>query len=1340
VRLKAGLSVNTYNGENITISSTGATSKTVSCSGSVTSPPPPEAPVATAASNIDEDSFTANWGSVFGATGYRLDVFTGGGTTELVNTGFEGSTSFPTGWTQNSSYVNNNSSEAYAGTYYAGMNAADDYFYTPLLASPTTISFWIRGSSTTANNTTKVQYSSNANTWTDIATFSANGSDTGDYTNSWSQKTIIANLSGSYYIRWFMSQRSGGSAYFDDVLIVSSGLEYLTGFENIDVSNVTSYAVTGLAPSTEYHYVVRAYNAYGTSSDSNEITVSTTASSVAPDAPLATDATNVSHDAFTANWNASDTATSYRLDVSTSNTFSTFVAGYNDLTVNATSQSVTGLSEESTYYYRVRAVNTNGTSVNSNTISVTTATYDPYDGYYTPVTGLSGNALKTGLQDLIDTNTNMNYIDARTLLFQTLDKVDGYVRCVYTGQDYAIDNEYNGSDNPDTEHAYAQSWFDGSIESIKKADVHNLFITTKIINASRANLPFDVVTNTTSNYASYNGYVSKRGTNANGQTVFEPADQIKGNIARALLYFHVRYGQTLSQGGVDMLDRLISWHEADPVDDDELEDNTLIFDFQSNRNPFIDHPEYVSSIWGGSVSTTTIQFSPASATVNEDAGTITLNIRIQNHAATATTADVVLISGTAADVNNYSTVPITFPASSSADQTVTLTITDDSIMEGTEQLVFALQNVSGGNSAAAGAYDTFALTIVDNDIPAPVATAATDITDDSFTANWDAASGITDYELDLSTSSSFASFVNGYEAYPVSATSLSISGLTSNTVYYYRVRSVYNNGVSEDSNTIQLSTSGVQNYVLLNTDYPVFEDFNTLSSGDWNNGTTVTGWYAKTDATASIASYGAYTGSQNPAGLYAFGVEGINPLSDRALGMVTTNDFTGPAGSGKGYIGWRIRNNTGSTIESITVTWTGEQWLRQNNSNAHTLDLDYQVGNLVTDLTAGTWTSASSMFTSPITGDSGTTLLDGNASANRVVDIEAIISGLSIDPNQEIMLRWVDLNDTGTDHVMAIDDVSVSVGYDYTHNIPAEIPETGVTITVSGGNGFNHPNSSALPANPNFNASFRRGIRLVGQGPWTITVATTNPWVAYLRGDTWTSLSNTTLESVQFEVSSSKGETIEILAGDGGNPTLPVELSTFTVQLNGYNHAVLTWVTQTETGVSGFYVYRNSGDDLATAELVSNLIPATNTSQQQVYMFTDKELYQPGTYYYWLQSSDLDGTDSFYGPINVVYTGSEPQNPGAPAITTLKGIYPNPFNPSTTISYSLAKAGDVNIRIFNSRGQLVRNYQQGLQNAGNYNLIWNGQDDNGQNMSSGVYFFRMQAGDKVFSSKAVLLK
>ena len=94
-----------------------------------------------------------------------------------------------------------------------------------------------------------------------------------------------------------------------------------------------------------------------------------------PQPPSANSATNISTNAFTANWGSSSGASGYRLDVSATSTFSSFLSGYQNLDVgNALTRSVTGLNPSTTYYYRVRAYNSNGTSGNSNSISVTTAT------------------------------------------------------------------------------------------------------------------------------------------------------------------------------------------------------------------------------------------------------------------------------------------------------------------------------------------------------------------------------------------------------------------------------------------------------------------------------------------------------------------------------------------------------------------------------------------------------------------------------------------------------------------------------------------------------------------------------------------------------------------------------------------------------------------------------------------------------------------------------------------------------------------------------------------------------------------------------------------------------
>lgn len=205
------------------------------------------------------------------------------------------------------------------------------------------------------------------------------------------------------------------------------------------------------------------------------------------------------------------------------------------------------------------------------------------------------------------------------------------------------------------------------------------------------------------------------------------------------------------------------------------------------------------------------------------------------------------------------------------------------------------------------------------------------------------------------------------------------------------------------------------------------QDFDTLANTGsgitWTNGTTLSGWYAKTDATASIVTYGTNAGTTTAGALYSFGTASA---TDRAFGFASSNSYTGASGTGKGYIGWRLKNNTGSTITSLSVTWTGEQWRKENNASAHTLNLFYQTGTTVTDLTAGTWTTATSTFTTPIIGATTAAALDGNLAANRVAGIVATISGLSLASGDEIMLRWEDLNDVGNDHLMAIDDVTIN--------------------------------------------------------------------------------------------------------------------------------------------------------------------------------------------------------------------------------------------------------------------------------------------------------------------------
>lgn len=205
--------------------------------------------------------------------------------------------------------------------------------------------------------------------------------------------------------------------------------------------------------------------------------------------------------------------------------------------------------------------------------------------------------------------------------------------------------------------------------------------------------------------------------------------------------------------------------------------------------------------------------------------------------------------------------------------------------------------------------------------------------------------------------------------------------------------------------------------------------------------------------------------------------------------------------------------------------------------------------------------------------------------------------------------------------------------------------------------------------------------------------------------------------------------------------TLPVELSSFTSTFTAENYVTLHWTTQSETNVQGFYIYRSNTTSLANAVIVSPLIEATNSSSTSMYSFTDSDLFEDGSYYYWLQSVDFDGSSAFHGPLNVLVSfGDGGGTPEIPVKTALHNVYPNPFNPTAYVNYSLSKAANVRITVFNVRGQVVRTLLNDSRAAGNYRLEWNGKDDRGNSLGTGIYYVRMDTGKESFVRKALMIK
>ncbi len=233
--------------------------------------------------------------------------------------------------------------------------------------------------------------------------------------------------------------------------------------------------------------------------------------------------------------------------------------------------------------------------------------------YYQSVQGLTGSALKTQLNNIIDGHTEFSYSAAYNALI-VLDRDPNNANNVillYSGRSENGPAKYNSGQGWNREHVWAKSHGDFGTTMGAGTDLHMLRATDVNVNSTRNNYDFDNVPGGRLVNETTDCYVDS--TNR----IFESRDEVKGDVARILFYMAVRYeaddqldlelsenrysvGETGSgYGEHGVLSVLKAWHIADPVDAGERTRNDLVYtDYQGNRNPFVDHPEFLQMIWG----------------------------------------------------------------------------------------------------------------------------------------------------------------------------------------------------------------------------------------------------------------------------------------------------------------------------------------------------------------------------------------------------------------------------------------------------------------------------------------------------------------------------------------------------------------------------------------------------------------------------------------------------------------------------------------------------------------------------------------------------------------------
>jgi phosphodiesterase/alkaline phosphatase D-like protein len=1040
-------------------------------------------------------------------------------------------------------------------------------------------------------------------------------------------------------------------------------------FQSTDNGTSWRDITAGLADTSVYALAIVDHDLYvGTSGSS--VWGTSLIGLEAPEAPRAIPATAIQPAAFIAHWDSVPGAAEYRFDVSTDSLFSSFVPGYGNVSAGAqTAAPVTGLTTATLYYYRVRAVNATGTSPNSNVIGVPTLTLPP--------TGL-------GVTNLSDTGFVANWASSIG--------AEGY------RLDVATDNLFT---------QFLPSYNDRTVPGTSEAVTGlsggaTCFFRVRAINAGGPSANSDtlhvVLLPSAPTAQAATGIATTEFTAHWDSTRGATGYRLDVATDPGFSQFVAGYNNILVNG----LSRLVSGLSP------------------SQTYYYRVRAEGVSGTSTNSNTVTVTTPTPAGVPSSTAATGVATNSFIANWSEPMPVPDsyqldVATDAGFAQKVGNYDSLPV-----EGLSQFVS------GLTSGTIYF-YRVRGVNGGTPTA-NSNTTAVITL-----PAPpVIRPASQISTTGFTANWDSSGGAVGYRLDVATDAAFTAFVPGFEQRDVTkVTAYPVTGLSENTMYHYRVSAYNQSGLGPPSNRSTVTTSTTSP-----PPAPAATAATYLSStsfvANWDAAATATGYLLDVSTDDQFGTFLAGYDSKDVGGAFTIQVTGLTAKTAYYY-RVWAYNANGTSGSSS----QTVSVTTPVIALSQTIPFASRDVLTASNSTDYRLvGIPGNSGRDISTFLQGHWRtewevywdngkhgSPSDYYTEYQAGNSIFVCSTGKAYwilSRSTVVLNDSVNTASYDTSHQVIIPL--MNGPAAWQLIA-DPYLVDISWSGVSSI------NGFTDSIATWNGTTMAFASTMEPYKGYlfyNGSNATSVRI----PYSLTLprpvsrapADGAGWRVGVVLHSGGFADRTTYFGVVG--SGADGATVYQQHKPRFSGFLPVAY--FELPAGGGQTDEFSTDYRERAGESDTWEMkiRSSGKQPVSIEFTGlEGIPA----DRGVALIDEAggrgvDLRSTSTYIF-RPSSPESMVNVIVGRPDLVAKAIEAVRPTSFALLQ---NYPNPFNPSTSIPVALPRASRVILRIYNALGQRVTTLCDGELPAGRSVFLWEGGDDRGMRVSSGVYFCRME--------------